>query len=73
MRARVEQCGLQKLQSFAAGLLKAGATVRAAPTYEWSNGHVKGKVGKLDRPNRRYLSRPALIFCAPTCSTQAKH
>ena len=34
----VEQSGLKELQSFSTGLMKEAAAVRAAMTYDWSNG-----------------------------------
>jgi transposase len=56
-RATVEQSGLKELQSFAAGLLKDEAAVRAALTYEWSNGQVEGKVNKLKMLKRTMFGR----------------
>lgn len=49
--------GLKELQSFADGLMKDEAAVRAAMTYEWSNGQVEGKVNKLEMIKRTMFGR----------------
>ena len=56
-RATVAQSGLKELQSFADALMKDEAAVRAAMTYEWSNGQVEGKVNKLKMIKRTMFGR----------------
>ncbi|HSG44647.1 MAG TPA: transposase, partial [Anaerolineales bacterium] len=44
---QVESCGVKKLQNFAWGLRQDYDAVKAALTYEWSNGQVEGQVNRL--------------------------
>ena len=45
--ARARTCGVQALQTFAAGLKHNIASIRAALTTGWSNGQTEGHVNKL--------------------------
>src|SRR5262249_16237120 len=56
-RLRVEQSGLKELQSFSTGLMKDEAEVRAAMSYDWSNGQVEGKVNRLKMIKRMMFGR----------------
>lgn len=56
-RAKVAQSELKELQSFAQGLLKDEAAVRAAFTSEWSNGQVEGQVNKVKMVKRAMYGR----------------
>jgi transposase len=44
---QVESCDVKKLQNFALGLRQDYNAIRAALTYEWSNGQVEGQVNRL--------------------------
>jgi transposase len=44
---QAESCGIKKLQKFALTLREDYAAVRAALSYEWSNGQVEGQVNRL--------------------------
>jgi len=52
-----EQSGIGALQSFAVGLERDGAAVRAALRLPWSNGHVEGQVNHLKRIKRMAYGR----------------
>jgi transposase len=54
---KVMKSELQELQSFAQGLLKDEAAVRAAFTSEWSNGQVEGQVNKVKMVKRAMYGR----------------
>lgn len=56
-REAVKQSELKELQSFSDGLLKDEAAVRAAMTYEWSNGQVEGSVNRLKMIKREMFGR----------------
>jgi transposase len=56
-REAVKQSGLKELQSFSDGLLKDEAAVRAAMTYDWSNGQVEGNVNRLKMIKREMFGR----------------
>ena len=56
-RLPTEQSGLKELQSFSAGLMKDEAAVRAAMTYDWSNGQVEGSVNRLKMIKRMMFGR----------------
>jgi transposase len=56
-RGKVATSGLKELQSFAQGLLKDEAAVRAAFTSEWSNGQVEGQVNKIKMVKRTMYGR----------------
>jgi len=44
---QMEHCEVKKLQNFAAGLRQDYEAVKAALSYEWSNGQVEGQVNRL--------------------------
>jgi transposase len=56
-RLCVEQSGLKELQSFSTGLMKDESAVRAAMTYDWSNGQVEGNVNRLKMIKRMMFGR----------------
>jgi len=56
-RLCVEQSGLKELQSFSTGLMKDESAVRAAMTYDWSNGQVEGSVNRLKMIKRMMFGR----------------
>jgi transposase len=56
-REAVRKSGLAEIQSFADGLLKDEAAVRAAMTYDWSNGTTEGHVNKLKMIKRTMYGR----------------
>ena len=56
-RLCVEQSGLKELQGFSTGLMKDEAAVRAAMTYDWSNGQVEGNVNRLKMIKRMMFGR----------------
>lgn len=43
----MEACGVKKLQNFASGLRQDYEAVKAALSYDWSNGQVEGQVNRL--------------------------
>ena len=45
--AQADRCGVKKLQNFAWGLRQDYNAVKAALSYEWSNGQVEGQVNRL--------------------------
>ena len=56
-RLCVKQSGLKELQSFSTGLMKDESAVRAAMTYDWSNGQVEGNVNRLKMIKRMMFGR----------------
>lgn len=56
-REKIAQSGLKELQSFAQGLLKDDAAVRAAFSSDWSNGQVEGQVNKIKMIKRTMYGR----------------
>ena len=44
---KMEACGVKKLQNFASGLRQDYTAVKAALSYDWSNGQVEGQVNRL--------------------------
>lgn len=52
-----EQCGIDVFKNFAAGLRKDYAAVKAALTYEWSQGQVEGQVNRLKLIKREMYGR----------------
>jgi transposase len=44
---KMEVCGVRKLQNFASGLRQDYKAVKAALSYDWSNGQVEGQVNRL--------------------------
>ncbi len=54
---RAEQCGLDVFRNFAAGLRRDYAAVKAALTYEWSQGQVEGQVNRLKLIKREMYGR----------------
>ena len=56
-REKVKKSELKELQSFAQGLLKDDAAVRAAFSSEWSNGQVEGQVNKVKMVKRAMFGR----------------
>ena len=53
----MENCGVKKLQNFALGLRQDYDAVRAALTYDWSNGQVEGQVNRLKTIKRQMYGR----------------
>lgn len=56
-REKVKKSELKELQSFAQGLLKDDAAVRAAFSSDWSNGQVEGQVNKVKMVKRAMYGR----------------
>jgi transposase len=56
-RESVQKSRLAEIRSFADGLLKDEAAVRAAMTYDWSNGQVEGQVNRLKMIKRTMFGR----------------
>ena len=52
-----EQCGLKVFKNFAAGLRRDYEAVKAALTYEWSQGQVEGQVNRLKFIKRQMYGR----------------
>ena len=44
---KMEDCGVKRLQNFAAGLRQDYDAVKSALSYDWSNGQVEGQVNRL--------------------------
>jgi transposase len=61
-RLSVEKSGLKELQSFSKGLMKDEAAVRAAMTYDWSNGQVEGSVNRLKMIKRMMFGRASFAL-----------
>ena len=55
--AQAEQSGIRELKSFAAGIRRDYAAVRAAFTSQWSNGPVEAQVNCLKRQKRLMFGR----------------
>lgn len=55
--AQAEQCGIRELGSFAAGIRRDYAAVRAAFTSKWSNGPVEAQVNCLKLQKRLMFGR----------------
>ncbi len=51
------QWGIQASQNFATGLQRDYEAVKAALTYEWSNGQVEGQVNRLKFVKRQGYGR----------------
>jgi len=54
---KAEQCGIDVFRGFASGLRKDYAAVKAALTYEWSQGQVEGQVNRLKLIKREMYGR----------------
>jgi len=54
---QMENCGVKKLQKFAWGLRQDYEAVKAALTYDWSNGQVEGQVNRLKTIKRQMYGR----------------
>ena len=54
---KAANCGVQALETFAAGLQQDAASVRAALTTRWSNGQTEGHVNKLKLLKRQMYGR----------------
>ena len=52
-----ERCGLKAFKNFAIGLRRDYDAVKAAFTYEWSNGQVEGQVNRLKFIKRQMYGR----------------
>jgi transposase len=52
-----EQCSIDVFKNFAIGLRKDYAAVKAALTYEWSQGQVEGQVNRLKLIKREMYGR----------------
>ena len=50
-------CGVEALQTFAAGLRQDGAAVRAALTLPWSSGQAEGQINRLKMLKRQMYGR----------------
>ena len=50
-------CGVEALQTFAAGLRQDGAAVRAALTLPWSSGQAEGQINRPRCPKRQMYGR----------------
>jgi transposase len=61
-RLSVEKSGLKELQSFSKDLMKDEAAVRAAMTYDWSNGQVEGSVNRLKMIKRMMFGRASFAL-----------
>lgn len=59
-RRAVKESGLKEILSFAEGLQKDEAAVRAALTYRWSNGPVEGHINRLKMLKRQMFGRAKL-------------
>jgi transposase len=54
---KAEQCGIDVFRNFAVGLRKDYAAVKAALTYEWSQGQVEGQINRLKLIKREMYGR----------------
>ncbi|NJN55605.1 MAG: transposase [Anaerolineae bacterium] len=54
---KAKESGIQAFKNFAAGLQRDYEAVRAALTYEWSNGQVEGQVNRLKFVKRQGYGR----------------
>jgi len=54
---KAKESGIQAFQNFAAGLQRDYEAVKAALTYEWSNGQVEGQVNRLKFVKRQGYGR----------------
>lgn len=57
---KAEQCGIDVIRGFAAGLQKDYAAVREALIYEWSQGQVEGQVNRLNSSSEKCMAVPIL-------------
>jgi transposase len=55
--AKLESCDVKKLQNFAASLRQDYEAVKAALSYDWSNGQVEGQVNRLKTIKRQMYGR----------------
>jgi transposase len=55
--AACEQSGITELQTFAAGLAREEASIRAALSEEWSTGQVEGQITRLKLVKRQMYGR----------------
>jgi len=51
------QCGIGTIKSFSKGISKDIDAVRAALSFEWSNGQVEGQVNRLKLIKRKMYGR----------------
>jgi transposase len=67
--------GIPALETFAVGLERDGAAVRAALTTSWSNGQAEGQISRLKLLKRTMYGRagfpPAPTACPPRCVIHA--
>ena len=54
---RARSCGVETLQTFAAGLRQDGAAVRAALSLPWSSGQAEGQINRLKMLKRQTYGR----------------
>ncbi len=55
--SQVKTCGVQALQTFAAGVQQDLASIQAALTTGWSNGQTEGHVNRLKLLKRQMYGR----------------
>ncbi len=55
--AEARACGIGAVETFAAGLERDGAAVRAAPTEPWSSGQAEGQINRLKMLKRQSYGR----------------
>jgi hypothetical protein len=66
----IAEASASLLASFAAGIAKSKAAVRAAITQPWSNGQTEGQVNKLKMVKRQMYGLQRLIFWKPDSSAR---
>jgi Transposase len=64
---------LKELQSFSVGLMKDEAAVRAAMTYDWSNGQVEGNVNRLKMIKRMMFGRAGFALLKVRVLHECRH
>src|SRR5690349_20740363 len=55
--ADARACGVRALETFAAGLERDGAAIRAALTAPWSSGQAEGQITRLKQIKRQMYGR----------------
>jgi transposase len=66
--AACEQSGITELQTFAAGLAREEASIRAALSEEWSTGQVEGQITRLKLVKRQMVRHVTHYDITPTRS-----
>ena len=67
--AEARACGVGAVETFAAGLERDGAAVRAALTLSWSNGQAEGQITRLTLLKRQSYGRASFDLLPSSCST----